>query len=109
MIIVEVVQGHRRVPHQLPSCAAESSDQLSFVKPINTANACVDDVPAEFVGCSPSLSGAIRVNPWSIDAVADAMFSAIKTSPEHRSLRHDKHWKCVTPLLQLCPCSNTPA
>jgi trehalose 6-phosphate synthase/phosphatase len=50
-------------------------------------------LPAEFVGCSPSLSGAIRVNPWSIDAVADAMFSAIKTSPEHRSLRHDKHWK----------------
>lgn len=48
---------------------------------------------AEFVGCSPSLSGAIRVNPWSIDAVADAMFSALKTSPEHRSLRHDKHWK----------------
>jgi hypothetical protein len=57
--------------------------------------------PAEFVGCSPSLSGAIRVNPWSIDAVADAMFSAIKTSPEHRSLRHDKHWKYVTLLLLL--------
>jgi hypothetical protein len=48
---------------------------------------------AEFVGCSPSLSGAIRVNPWSIDAVADAMYSALKTSPEHRHLRHDKHWK----------------
>ena len=48
---------------------------------------------AEFVGCSPSLSGAIRVNPWSIDAVADAMYSAIKTSTEHRQLRHDKHWK----------------
>ncbi|KAF6264985.1 trehalose-6-phosphate synthase/phosphatase [Scenedesmus sp. NREL 46B-D3] len=53
-------------------------------------------VVSEFVGCSPSLSGAIRVNPWSIDAVADAMFSAIKTSPEHRSLRHDKHWKYVS-------------
>lgn len=48
---------------------------------------------SEFVGCSPSLSGAIRVNPWSVDAVADAMFSAIKTTPEHRKLRHDKHWK----------------
>lgn len=47
----------------------------------------------EFVGCSPSLSGAIRVNPWSVDAVADAMYSALKTSPEHRHLRHDKHWK----------------
>jgi trehalose 6-phosphate synthase/phosphatase len=45
------------------------------------------------VGCSPSLSGAIRVNPWSVDAVADAMYSALKTSAEHRRLRHDKHWK----------------
>ena len=27
-------------------------------------------VVAEFVGCSPSLSGAIRVNPWSIEAVS---------------------------------------
>lgn len=26
-------------------------------------------VVSEFVGCSPSLSGAIRVNPWSIEAV----------------------------------------
>lgn len=26
-------------------------------------------VVSEFVGCSPSLSGAIRVNPWSIGAV----------------------------------------
>lgn len=27
-------------------------------------------VVSEFVGCSPSLSGAIRVNPWSIEAVS---------------------------------------
>ena len=26
-------------------------------------------VVSEFVGCSPSVSGAIRVNPWSIDSV----------------------------------------
>lgn len=24
-------------------------------------------VVSEFVGCSPSLSGAIRVNPWSLE------------------------------------------
>ena len=28
-------------------------------------------VLSEFVGCSPSVSGAIRVNPWSVDDVAD--------------------------------------
>ncbi|KAA8524504.1 hypothetical protein F0562_010927 [Nyssa sinensis] len=32
---------------------------------------------SEFIGFSPSLSGAIRVNPWNIDAVADAMNLAI--------------------------------
>lgn len=33
----------------------------------------------EFVGCSPSLSGALRVNPWSIDSIADGIYAAIKT------------------------------
>lgn len=33
---------------------------------------------SEFVGCSPSMSGAIRVNPWSVDDVADGIYSAIK-------------------------------
>ncbi|GAX81965.1 hypothetical protein CEUSTIGMA_g9393.t1 [Chlamydomonas eustigma] len=53
-------------------------------------------VVSEFVGCSPSLSGAIRVNPWSIESVADGMYSAISTALEHRRLRHDKHWKYVS-------------
>ncbi len=35
-------------------------------------------VVSEFVGCSPSLSGAIRVNPWNVDSVADGIYSAIK-------------------------------
>ena len=30
-------------------------------------------VQSEFVGCSPSVSGALRVNPWSIDSVADGI------------------------------------
>ncbi|GJU16804.1 E3 ubiquitin protein ligase UPL3 [Tanacetum coccineum] len=33
-------------------------------------------VVSEFIGCSPSLSGAIRVNPCDIDSVADVMDSA---------------------------------
>ncbi len=51
---------------------------------------------AEFVGCSPSLSGALRVNPWSIESVADAMFAAVRMPLEHRRLRHDKHWRYVS-------------
>lgn len=52
-------------------------------------------VVSEFVGCSPSLSGAIRVNPWSIEAVRDAIYAAIRLAPSERLLRHEKHWKYV--------------
>ena len=52
-------------------------------------------VVSEFVGCSPSLSGAIRVNPWSIESVRDAIYAAIRLPPAERMLRHEKHWKYV--------------
>ena len=35
-------------------------------------------VVSEFVGCSPSLSGAIRVNPWNIDHTADALYRCVR-------------------------------
>lgn len=41
-------------------------------------------------------TGAIRVNPWSVDSVSDGMYSAIRTPLEHRRLRHEKHWKYVS-------------
>ncbi|KAF8039449.1 hypothetical protein BT93_B1861 [Corymbia citriodora subsp. variegata] len=53
-------------------------------------------VVSEFIGCSPSLSGAIRVNPWDIDAVADALSSAINMSSSEKQLRHEKHYKYVS-------------
>ena len=53
-------------------------------------------VVSEFVGCSPSVSGAIRVNPWSIDSLADGIYTAIKMPAAERHLRHDKHWRYVS-------------
>ena len=53
-------------------------------------------VVSEFVGCSPSVSGAIRVNPWSIDSLADGIYTAIKAPARERHLRHDKHWRYVS-------------
>ena len=53
-------------------------------------------VISEFVGCSPSLSGAIRVNPWNVDSVADGIYSAIKMPLADRHLRHEKHWRYVS-------------
>ncbi|KAG9133034.1 hypothetical protein Leryth_015392 [Lithospermum erythrorhizon] len=49
-------------------------------------------IVSEFIGCSPSLSGAIRVNPWNIESVASAM-SMVVTMPEsEKELRHEKHY-----------------
>ena len=53
-------------------------------------------VVSEFIGCSPSLSGAIRVNPWDIDAVADALNIAIKMPNLEKQLRHEKHYRYVS-------------
>lgn len=52
-------------------------------------------VVSEFVGCSPSLSGAIRVNPWDIDAVAEAVNMALTMPTVEKQLRHEKHYRYV--------------
>lgn len=53
-------------------------------------------VVSEFIGCSPSLSGAIRVNPWDIDAVADALNLAITMPDLEKQLRHEKHYRYIS-------------
>lgn len=53
-------------------------------------------VVSEFIGCSPSLSGAIRVNPWNIEDVSEAMNSAITMSDAEKQLRHEKHYKYIS-------------
>ncbi|KAM7254245.1 hypothetical protein ACFE04_031927 [Oxalis oulophora] len=53
-------------------------------------------VVSEFIGCSPSLSGAIRVNPWNIDSVAEAMNSALVMSQQEKEMRHEKHYRYVS-------------
>ncbi|XP_049349955.1 alpha,alpha-trehalose-phosphate synthase [UDP-forming] 5-like [Solanum verrucosum] len=52
-------------------------------------------VVSVFIGCSPSLSGAIRVNPWNIDVVSEAMDSALIVSEAEKQMRHEKHYKYV--------------
>ncbi|KAK6944272.1 Glycosyl transferase, family 20 [Dillenia turbinata] len=53
-------------------------------------------VVSEFIGCSPSLSGAIRVNPWNIDDVSDAMHLSIRMPDSEKQLRHEKHYKYIS-------------
>jgi trehalose 6-phosphate synthase/phosphatase len=37
-------------------------------------------VVSEFVGCTPSLSGALRINPWNVEDTADHLYRAITMS-----------------------------
>ncbi|KAL7590344.1 probable alpha,alpha-trehalose-phosphate synthase [UDP-forming] 11 [Lactuca sativa] len=53
-------------------------------------------IVSEFIGCSPSLSGAIRVNPWNIDSVTEAMSLALTMPDNEKKLRHEKHYKYVS-------------
>lgn len=53
-------------------------------------------VVSEFIGCSPSLSGAIRVNPWNVESTAEAMNEAISMSESEKELRHEKHYRYVS-------------
>lgn len=53
-------------------------------------------IVSEFIGCSPSLSGAIRVNPWNIDSVSEAMNWAISMPDNEKHMRHEKHYKYVS-------------
>ncbi|XP_019159186.1 PREDICTED: probable alpha,alpha-trehalose-phosphate synthase [UDP-forming] 7 [Ipomoea nil] len=53
-------------------------------------------VLSEFIGCSPSLSGAIRVNPWNVEATAEAMNEALSMAEPEKQLRHEKHYRYVS-------------
>jgi len=53
-------------------------------------------VVSEFIGCSPSLSGAIRINPWNIETTAEALNEAISVSEQEKQLRHGKHYRYVS-------------
>ncbi|KAG6502046.1 hypothetical protein ZIOFF_041933 [Zingiber officinale] len=53
-------------------------------------------IVSEFVGCSPSLSGAFRVNPWSTEDVCDALYQSLKLEDSEKQLRHEKHYRYVS-------------
>ncbi|KAL8226271.1 hypothetical protein R6Q59_000186 [Mikania micrantha] len=52
-------------------------------------------VVSEFIGCSPSLTGAIRVNPWNVFDTAAAMYTAIIASDLHKETVHMKHYQYI--------------
>ncbi|CAA3015205.1 alpha,alpha-trehalose-phosphate synthase [UDP-forming] 6 [Olea europaea subsp. europaea] len=95
-LVTAVRDGMNLIPYEyiISRQGNEKLDNVLGLEPSNPKKSML--VVSEFIGCSPSLSGAIRVNPWNIDAVAEAMESALVMAEQEKQLRHEKHYKYVS-------------
>lgn len=94
-LVTAVRDGMNLIPYEYVICR-QGNDKLDAALGLNpSAPKKSMLVVSEFIGCSPSLSGSIRVNPWNVDSVADAMDSALIVSEPEKQLRHEKHYRYV--------------
>ncbi|XP_057948901.1 probable alpha,alpha-trehalose-phosphate synthase [UDP-forming] 10 [Malania oleifera] len=93
-IVNAVRDGMNLVPYKYVVCRQGTLSMNEAAKMDSPCTSML--VVSEFIGCSPSLSGAIRVNPWDIDAVADALNLAITMPDSEKQLRHEKHYRYVS-------------
>lgn len=94
VVVTAVRDGMNLTPYEYIVCrqgvsGSESSSEMSAPKKSML-------VVSEFIGCSPSLSGAIRVNPWNVEATAEAMNESISMVDAEKQLRHEKHYRYVS-------------
>jgi len=94
VVVTAVRDGMNLTPYEYIVCrqgapGSESTSEVSGPKKSML-------VVSEFIGCSPSLSGAIRVNPWNIEATAEGMNEAISMPEQEKQLRHEKHYRYVS-------------
>ncbi|KAJ1380779.1 Trehalose-phosphatase [Sesbania bispinosa] len=95
-LVTAVRDGMNLIPYEYIICrqGSEKIDEILGENPFAQKKSML--VVSEFIGCSPSLSGAIRVNPWNIDAVAEAMDSALMVPESEKQMRHEKHYRYVS-------------
>ncbi|KAJ6342162.1 hypothetical protein OIU78_010151 [Salix suchowensis] len=95
-LVTAVRDGMNLIPYEYIICRQgnEKLDETLGITPSAPRKSML--VLSEFIGCSPSLSGAIRVNPWNIDAVAEAMNSALIVPEPEKQMRHEKHHRYVS-------------
>jgi trehalose-phosphatase len=51
---------------------------------------------SEFAGACQSLCGAIRINPWNVDQIVQALHQAVTMSPEERITKHEYNIRYVS-------------
>ncbi|GAA0165219.1 hypothetical protein LIER_20678 [Lithospermum erythrorhizon] len=95
-IVNAVRDGMNLVPYKYIVCRQGSPGIIQAVGADEYSPRTSMLVVSEFIGCSPSLSGAIRVNPWDTESVAEAMTVAIYMSESEKQLRHEKHYRYVS-------------
>lgn len=99
-IINAVRDGMNLVPYEYVVCR-QGTKEIDSLRGINEASERSRQhtstlILSEFMGCSPSLSGAIRVNPWSLQDVADALCHARHMPDYVRQLHHQKHYRYIS-------------
>ncbi|XP_073131017.1 alpha,alpha-trehalose-phosphate synthase [UDP-forming] 5 [Henckelia pumila] len=95
-LVTAVRDGMNLIPYEYVVCR-QGTEKLDEILGLNRSVPKKSMlVVSEFIGCSPSLSGAIRVNPWNIDSVAESMDSAMIFPEQEKQMRHDKHYKYVS-------------
>ncbi|XP_063941310.1 probable alpha,alpha-trehalose-phosphate synthase [UDP-forming] 9 [Daucus carota subsp. sativus] len=94
-IVNAVRDGMTLVPHMYIICGQGSStvDEASGIMSYFPRTSVL--IIYKYVGCSPSLSGAIRINSWDISSLAEAMHSAVTMDNSLRQLRHEQNYNYV--------------
>ncbi|KAJ1441867.1 Trehalose-phosphatase [Sesbania bispinosa] len=87
VIVTAVRDGMNLTPYEYIACRQGISGSESCSNVSDPKKSML--VISEFIGCSPSLSGAIRVNPWNVEATAEAMNEAISMGDGEKQLRHE--------------------
>ncbi|KAL9265325.1 putative alpha,alpha-trehalose-phosphate synthase [UDP-forming] 7 [Drosera capensis] len=93
VVVTAVRDGMNLTPYEYVVCREGFTDPESGLDIAGPKKSML--VISEFIGCSPSLSGAIRVNPWNVETTAVAINQAISMPEKEKELRHDKHYKYV--------------
>jgi trehalose 6-phosphate synthase/phosphatase len=96
VVVTAVRDGMNLIPYEYTACREGGSQWDAGVGPIPEPLKKSMLIVSEFIGCSPSLSGAIRVNPWNIEAVAEAMNLAITLPDSEQHMRHEKHFRFLS-------------
>ncbi|EXB92374.1 putative alpha,alpha-trehalose-phosphate synthase [UDP-forming] 7 [Morus notabilis] len=91
VVVTAVRDGMNLTPYEYIVCRQGISYSADFSGPKKSML-----VVSEFIGCSPSLSGAIRVNPWNVEATAEGMVMAISMRDSEQELRHEKHYRYIS-------------